>query len=110
MSMDHTPADPAQLARWEGFPDTSLGTFGVVTHGRCWHRSIECSLYRGATNRLVSLSDVEPMTARQAKDQGWGLCSKCAEQALPERIARRRPLASDRNGRPDLLDANEWQE
>jgi hypothetical protein len=46
MSMSHSRPAPEQLARWEGFPDTSLGISGVVTHGRCWHRSTECSLYR----------------------------------------------------------------
>jgi hypothetical protein len=78
MSMSHSRPALEQLARWEGFPDTSLGTPGVVTHGRCWHRSVECSLYRATTNRLVKLGEVEEMTARQAKDDGWGLCSKCA--------------------------------
>jgi hypothetical protein len=78
MSMSHIRPDPEQLARWEGFPDTSLGISGVVTNGRCWHRSTECSLYRAATNRLVRVGPVEQMTARQAKNQGWGLCSKCA--------------------------------
>jgi hypothetical protein len=78
MSMSHSRPGPEQLARWEGFPDTSLGISGVVTHGRCWHRSIDCSLYRATTNRLVTVGPVERTTARQAKDHGWGLCSECA--------------------------------
>jgi hypothetical protein len=79
MSMSHSRPGPEQLARWEGFPDTSLGMSGVVTHGRCWHRNTDCPLYQATTNRsTVTVGRVESMTARQAKDQGWGLCSKCA--------------------------------
>jgi hypothetical protein len=78
MNMSHSRPGPEQLARWEGFPDTSLEISGVVTHGRCWHRSTECSLYQATTNRRVTIGPVERMTARQAKEQSWGLCSECA--------------------------------
>jgi hypothetical protein len=72
MNMSHSRPGPEQLARWEGFPNTSLGISGVVTHGRCWHRSTECSLYRATTNRLVTVGPVERMTARQGERRGLG--------------------------------------
>jgi len=37
MCMSHDSPDPAQLARWNTFPDTSLEISGVGGHGRCWH-------------------------------------------------------------------------
>jgi len=73
----HSPPGPEQLARWDRFPDTSLGISGVSTHGRCWHRSINCSLYRATTNRPVTVGPVEKMTAGEAKAHGYGLCSRC---------------------------------
>jgi hypothetical protein len=78
MSMSHSQPHPVQLARWNAFPDMNLGITGVVTNGRCWHRSTDCQRYRATTNRGVAVGPVKPMTARQARDQGWGLCSKCA--------------------------------
>jgi hypothetical protein len=78
MSLSHSQPHPVQLARWNAFPDTDLEVTGVVTHGRCWHRSTECQLYRATTNRGVTVGPVEQMTARQARDHGWGLCAKCA--------------------------------
>jgi hypothetical protein len=76
-NMSHSRPDPAQLARWDGLPDTSLGASGVVTNGRCWHQSIDCPLYRATTNRPVTVGRVVPMTAGEAKAGDWGLCYRC---------------------------------
>ena len=75
--MSHSRPDPEQLARWDRFPDTSLQISGVTTHGRCWHRSTDCSRYRATTNRSVTVGPVVPMTAGEAKTLGYGLCSEC---------------------------------
>ena len=75
--MSHSRPDPEQLARWDRLPDTSLRISGVSTRGRCWHRSIDCPLYRATTNRAVTVGPVVPMTASEAKAQGYGLCSGC---------------------------------
>ncbi len=75
--MSHSRPSREQLAKWDIFPDTSLGISGVSTHGRCWHRSTDCSLYQGATNRAVTVGPVEEMTAGEAKAHGYGLCSRC---------------------------------
>lgn len=77
-TMSHSSPAREQRARWDTFPDTSLGISGVVTHGRCWHRSIDCSRYRATTaNRHVTVGPVVPMTAGDAKEDGYGLCSEC---------------------------------
>jgi hypothetical protein len=76
-TMSHSRPGPEQLARWDRFPDTSLGISGVSTHGRCWHRGTDCALYRGATNRAVTVGPIEEMTAGEAKARGYGLCSGC---------------------------------
>jgi hypothetical protein len=76
-TMSHSRPHPVQLARWDKFPDTSLGISGVITHGRCWHRSTECSFYRATTNRDVTVGRVVRMTARKAKRLDFGLCSGC---------------------------------
>jgi hypothetical protein len=75
--MSHSQPDPEQRARWDRFPDTSLGISGVGTRGRCWHRSTDCPLYRATTNRPVTVGPVEEMTAGDAKARGYGLCSGC---------------------------------
>jgi hypothetical protein len=75
--MSHSRPDPKQLANWDRFPDTSLGMSGVSTHGRCWHRSTDCGLYRATTNRPVTIGPVVQMTAAEAKARGYGLCSGC---------------------------------
>ena len=67
MSMRHSRPGPEQLARWAGFPATSLGISGVIMHGRCWHRSTECSLYRATTNRLVTVGPVEQIRRARRK-------------------------------------------
>jgi hypothetical protein len=77
MSMSHSRPAPEQLARWDRFPDTSLPISGVSMHGRCWHQSTDCPLYRATTNRSVTAGPVVPMTAREAKAHGYGLCSAC---------------------------------
>ena len=77
----HSLPDPEQVARWDKFPDTSLGMLGIVGQGRCWHRGTDCRLYRGATNRPVTRGRVEKMTAGEAKDRRYGLCSACLEQS-----------------------------
>jgi hypothetical protein len=76
-TMSHNSPHRNQLARWNTFPDTSLGISGVVTHGRCWHRNKECRLYLGPTNRDVTVSRVAEMTAGEAKACGYGLCFEC---------------------------------
>jgi hypothetical protein len=76
-TMGHSRPAAEQLARWDRFPDTSLRISGVITHGRCWHRSTDCPLYRATTNRLVTVGPVEQVTARKAKALGYGLCSRC---------------------------------
>ena len=78
MSMSHSRPAPEQLARWDRFPDTSLGISGVTsTQGRCWHRSTDCPLYRATTNRSVTVGQVVSMTAGEAKAHRYGLCSGC---------------------------------
>ena len=62
-TMSHSRPGPEQLARWDRFPATSLGISGVVTHGRCWHRSTDCALYQATTNRSVTVGPVVSMTA-----------------------------------------------
>ena len=62
----HSRPDPEQLRRWDRLPDTNLGISGVTTHGRCWHRSTDCSLYRATTNRPVTVGPVVPMTAAES--------------------------------------------
>ena len=76
-TMSHSRPDPEQLARWDRLPDTSLGISGVSTHGRCWHQSADCPLYRATTNRQVTVGPVEEVTAGEAKAHGYGLCSWC---------------------------------
>jgi hypothetical protein len=76
-TMSHSRPDPEQLARWDRLPDTSLGISGVSTHGRCWHQSADCPLYRATTNRPVTVGPVEEVTAGEAKAHGYGLCSWC---------------------------------
>lgn len=77
MSMSHSRPDPDQLARWDRLPDTSLQISGVSMHGRCWHQSTDCPLYRATTNRPVTAGPVVRMTAAEAKAGGYGLCSAC---------------------------------
>ncbi len=81
-AIGHSQPDPEQLARWDRFPDMSLRISGVSMHGRCWHRSIDCSLYRATTNRPVTVGPVEQMTAGEAKARGYGLCSRCLKQTI----------------------------
>jgi hypothetical protein len=75
--MRHSQPDAKQLARWDRFPGTSLGMSGVSMYGRCWHRSADCSLYRGAINRAVTVGPVVEMTAGEGKARGYGVCSGC---------------------------------
>jgi hypothetical protein len=78
MSMRHSRPDPVQLARWDGVPDTRLRISGVITHGRCWHQSIDCPRYQATTtNRPVTVGQVVQVTAGEAKACGYGLCSAC---------------------------------
>jgi len=76
-TMSHSRPDQEQLRSWDRLPDTSLGISGVTTHGRCWHRSTDCPLYRATTNRPVTVGPVVPMTADEAKARGYGLCAGC---------------------------------
>jgi hypothetical protein len=76
-TMSHSRPHPLQLARWDRFPDTSLRILGVITHGRCWHRSRDCPGYRATTNRRVRVGPFKRVTAGKAKALGYGLCSRC---------------------------------
>jgi hypothetical protein len=76
-TMSHSQPAQEQLARWNRFPDTSLGISGMTTRGRCWHESTDCPLYRATTNRPVKVGPVVPMTAGEAKALGYGLCGRC---------------------------------
>jgi hypothetical protein len=79
MSVKHKPPSPAALARWDEIPDKSLQTLGMVTPGRCWHKSEECGKYRTVTtSRNVMVNPVAHVTAGEAKACGYGLCSECA--------------------------------